>query len=190
MSEITLELVDGENIEMCRGLCNELMAFQKSKATISKDSFDWMNFDTRMKRSYLKSLRSHTVVAKDGEVPIGYVFSTIDEETEDSRSFYPDWAPMKGSQGVLGFFPDWVELPQKIGCLSNLYIREEYRRFKLGSKMLDMAMEWLESFSDVELIFVYISNGNDAAMDFYLKHGFIFSHDVYGGFIKAAYKTK
>ena len=49
-------------------------------------------------------------------------------------------------------------------------------------------MEWLESFSDVNVIFVYISNGNDAALDFYLKNGFIYSHDVFGGFIKTAYK--
>ena len=190
MSEIKLELINGENIEQCRELCNELMAFQKSKATISKESFDWMNFDTRMKWSYENALRSHIVAAKDGDVPIGYVFSTIDEESEASRDYFPDWAPMKGVGGVKGFFPDWVKLPQKIGCLSNLFIREKYRGLGLGTKMLCMAMDWLESFDDVGLIFVYISNGNDAAMDFYLKHGFTFSHDVFGEFIKAAYKVK
>ncbi|MCL1941365.1 MAG: GNAT family N-acetyltransferase [Synergistaceae bacterium] len=190
MSEIVLELIERENIEQCRELCNELMAFQKSKAAISKESFDWMNFDTRMKASCEGALRSHTVAAKDGGVPIGYVFSTINEEDESSRDYFPDWAPMKGVEGVKGFYPDWVKFPQKIGCLSNLYIRDGYRGLGLGAKMLGMAMDWLESFDDVELIFVYISNGNDAAMDFYLKHGFKFSHDVFGEFIKAAYKIK
>lgn len=190
MSEIKLELIEGENIEQCRELCNELMVFQKSKATFSKGSFDWMNFDTRMKKSYEEALQRHVVVAKDGDMPIGYVFSTIDEENEASRDYFPDWAPMKGVKEATGFFPDWVKLPQKIGCLSNLYIRENYRRLGLGSKMLGMAMNWLESFDDVKLIFVYISNGNDAALDFYLKQGFKFSHNVFGEFIKAAYKVK
>jgi GNAT superfamily N-acetyltransferase len=188
MHEIKLELINVEGIEQCRDLCNELMAFQKSKATISKESFDWMNFDTRMKKSYDEALRSHVIVAKDGNTPIGYVFSTIDEGNEDVRSYIPDWAPKEQVEGVKGFYPDWVRLPQKIGCLSNLYIKEGYRSQKLGSKMLNMAMDWLESFDDVELIFVYISNGNDAALNFYLNRGFKFSHDVFGGFIKAAYK--
>jgi len=51
-----------------------------------------------------------------------------------------------------------------------------------------MTMEWLESFADVNLIFVYISNGNEDALQFYLNHGFTFSHNVFGGFITAAYK--
>jgi GNAT superfamily N-acetyltransferase len=190
MHEIKFELISGEDIEQCRELCNELMVFQKSKATISKESFDGMNFNTRMKVSYEGALRRHVVVAKDGDAPVGYVFSTIDEESEDSRSYFPDWAPMKGVAGVKGFYPDWVELPQKIGCLSNLYIKEEYRGRKLGSKMLEMAMNWLESFDDVKLIYVYISNGNETALNFYLKRGFMFSHDVFGEFIKAAYKIK
>jgi len=190
MDEIKLELISGEDIEQCRELCNELMAFQKLKATISKESFDGMNFDTRMKKSYEGAIRSHVIVAKDGDTPIGYVFSAIDEENEGSRNYFPDWAPMKGVEGVKGFYPDWVKFPQKIGCLNNLYIKEAYRNKGLGKKMLDIAMEWLESFEDVDLIFVYISNGNDAALDFYLKHGFTFSHNVFGEFIKAAYKIK
>lgn len=60
----------------------------------------------------------------------------------------------------------------------------------IGSKLLNKAMEWLESFPDVNVSFVYISNGNDNALDFYIKHGFTFSHDVFGEFIKAAYKFK
>jgi hypothetical protein len=53
-----------------------------------------------------------------------------------------------------------------------------------------MSMEWLESFKDVDLVFIYVSNGNDAALHFYLSRGFTFSHDVFGGFIKAVYKFK
>lgn len=87
----------------------------------------------------------------------------------------------------MGFYPEWVSLPQNIGCLSNLYLREAYRGIGLGTKLFNMTMEWLASFPDVNLAFVYISNGNDAALRFYLDHGYTFSHDVFGGFIQAAY---
>lgn len=188
MHNITFEIVQDGNIEQCRELCNELMAFQKSKATMMPECFDAMNFDTRMKRSFENALRSQVVVAKDDGIPVGYVFSTIDVVEEADRSALPDWAP-KG-ENCLGFYPDWVQLPQKIGCLSNLYLRDAYQKGGIGTKLFNMTMEWLESFPDVNLTFVYISNGNDAALSFYLKHGFTLSHDVFGGFIQAAYKIK
>ncbi|AFD07947.1 GNAT family N-acetyltransferase [Solitalea canadensis] len=187
MKNITIETITNGDIEQCRDLCNELMAFQKSKAFIAPEKFDLMTFDTRMKKSYESSMASQVVVIKDDGFPVGYVFSTIDV-IDSSKNGFPEWAP-KVENGK-SFYPDWVELPQKIGCLNNLYLRDEYRALKFGSKLVEMSMEWLESFSDVNLIFIYISNGNDAALSFYLNRGFTFSHDVFGGFIKAVYKLK
>ncbi|KIL35028.1 GCN5 family acetyltransferase [Cohnella kolymensis] len=187
MVNVTIELVKDGNIEQCRQLCNELMAFQKSKAAIAPEAFDSMNFDTRMKKSYESSLESQVIVVKDNGMPVGYVFSTI-ENIENSKGQYPAWAPK--DENSKGFYPEWVNLPNKIGCLNNLYVRDQYRDMGLGSKLLEMSMEWLESFPDVDLIFIYVSNGNDAALNFYLSRGFTFSHDVFGGFIKAIYKFK
>jgi GNAT superfamily N-acetyltransferase len=93
------------------------------------------------------------------------------------------------SGNSIGFYPDNIKLPQKIGCLNNLYIKEEYRGLKIGNQLFAKAMEWFRGFKDVRLLFVYISNGNDAALDFYLKRGFTYSHDVFGRFIKAAYMS-
>ena len=186
---ITIEVVKDGNIEQCRDLCNELMAFQKSQAFMAKEAFDGMNFDTRMKASYEGALASQVIVAKDGNTPVGYVFSTIDE-VEGVDGPFPAWAPKGNGGKVRGFYPDWDNLPKKAGCLNNLYFRNEYRGLGLGTRMLDMAVEWLESFPDVDLSFVYISNGNDAALKFYLDHGFTYSHEVFGGFIKAAYRYK
>ena len=188
MQNITFETVRDGNIEQCRDLCNELMAFQQSQAVLFKESFNSMNFDTRMKRSFAGALRSQVVVLKDDGVPVGYVFSTIDEVTQADKEGRPDWAPV--SENSIGFYPDWVGVPQKIGCLSNLYLREPYRKSGLGAKLFQMTMEWLESFDDVDLTFVFISNGNDNALKFYQKNGFTYSHEVFGGFIHAAYKHK
>jgi GNAT superfamily N-acetyltransferase len=153
------------------------MVFQRSKAHFEPERFDAMNFDTRMKLSYETALDKHVVVVKDDGVPVGYVFSTID--SLDSMRASP-----------FQLLPQRDDLPQKIGCLSNLYLKEEYRGTGLGSKLFDMTMDWLESFSDIGLIYVFISNGNDDAYHFYIRHGFAYSHDVLGGFIKALYVRK
>jgi GNAT superfamily N-acetyltransferase len=189
MKNITIEIVENGNIEQCRELCNELMAFQKSKATIAPEIFDSMDFDTRMKKSYESALESQIILVKDNGIPVGYVFSTI-ENIEKSKFSYPDWAPVDDSENGKGFYPEWDHLPNKIGCLNNLYLRDNYRDMGLGSRLFEMSMEWLGSFSDVDFIFIFVSNGNDAALQFYLSRGFTFSHDVFGGFIKALYKVR
>lgn len=188
MQTITFEIINQGDIQQCEALCNELMVFQKAKATMCPENFNSMNFETRMKKSYESALESQTIVVKDNGVPVGYVFSTIDLVEAGDKAAFPDWAP--ASENSIGFYPDWVKVPQKIGCLSNLYLSDQYRRMGLGSKLFEMTMTWLESFADVNLIFVYISNGNDDALNFYLNNGFTFSHDVFGGFIQAAYKSR
>jgi GNAT superfamily N-acetyltransferase len=177
MTTITFEIVQDDNIEQCRELCNELMALQKSKAYLEPERFDAMNFDTRMKKSYEGALDKQVVVVKDNGIPVGYVFSTID--SLDSMRASP-----------FQLLPQRDDLPQRIGCLSNLYLREKYRGTGLGSKLFEMSMDWLESFADIGLIYVFISNGNDDAYNFYIRHGFAYSHDVLGGFIKAASRSK
>ena len=186
MKNIVVEVVEDGNIEQCRELCNELMAFQKSKAVIAPEVFDLMNFDTRMKKSYESALASQVIVVKDSDVPVGYGFSTL-EKVEASGAL-PAWAPVNDTRKSLGFYPEWDNLPEKAGCLSNIYFRADYRGMGLGTRLVEMAMEWFGGFPDVNLVFIYISNGNDEALDFYLKHGFTFSHDVFGGFITAVYK--
>lgn len=128
------------------------------------------------------------IVAKHNGIPIGYIFSTIDEMSAKDNSI-PPWAPVSEGEVAQGFYPDWLE-PQKIGCVSNLYFRPEYRGLGLGKRLFAMSMEWLESFDDIDLIFIYVANGNESALNFYLSQGFAFSHDVFGGFIYAVYKTK
>jgi len=186
---MTIETVTDGNIEPCRELCNELMAFQQSQAKLAPEAFDWMNFDTRMKKSFEHARASHVIVAKDNGVPVGYAFSTVDVIDASKRKF-PVWAPIQDPENSLGFYPDWDHLPATMGCLNNLYIRDGYRDLGLGSQLFSMSMDWLESLPDVELIMIYVSNGNDAAMNFYLSRGFTFSHHVFDGFIHALYKWK
>lgn len=186
MKNLTIEIVRDGNIEQCRDLCNELMAFQKSQAVIAPEAFDGMNFDTRMKKSFENAIASQVVVAKDGDATIGYIFSTV-EKVENVNGPFPAWAPAAQGKPIQGFYPDWPDLPEKVGCLSNLYFRDAYRGTGLGTKLTAMSTEWFRSLPDIDLVFTYISNGNDNALKFYLNHGYTYSHEVFGGFIKAAY---
>jgi len=173
METLTIEVIKDENIELCRELCNQLMVFQKSKSTIEPERFDNMNFDTRMKKTFDSSLDNQIVVVKDKGIPVGYVFSIL-EDTENNKES--------------GLYPERDNLPKRVGILSNLYFQDKYRGRGLGSKLFEMSMEWLENLPEVDLIFIYVSNGNDVALNFYLSRGFTFSHDVWGGFIKALYR--
>lgn len=189
-NNLTIEVIRDGSIEQCRELCNELMAYQKSKAVLAPGAFDAMNYDTRMKRSYEKALDSQVIVAKDRGIPVGYAFSTIEWVTEEDRLAVPAWAPVTPGEPTQGFYPDWIKLPARIGCLSNLYVRDAYRGTGLGTKLFDRALEWLESSPDITDIFIYISNGNEASLRFYLERGFNYSHEVFGGFIHAVHRSK
>ena len=186
MKEIVYQELLDDEIDVCRELCNELMLFQKSKATINTEQFDLMNYDTRMKVSYQNALASNVVVAYDGTKIVGYVFSTVEQLNEKPTS-YPSWAKISDPTTVKGFYPDFLEYPAKVGCLNNIYIKDEYRDHKIGGELLKRGLQWLESFNDIKYFFVFISNGNYNALDFYQRHGFIYTHDVFEGFIYSAY---
>ena len=178
MKNLDISVIKDGNLEPCRELYNELMGFQKSKAHIKRELFDKFNFDESMKPTYEKAMDSQILLAKDNGIPIGYVFSTIILTDDMKKASLP------------GLLPEWSDLPAKIAHLNKFFIKDDYRGSGLGSKMIQMAEDWMFGFSDVDLIFVHVSNGNEEGYDFYIKHGFIFSHEVMGGFIKAVYKYR
>ncbi|MGE6487463.1 GNAT family N-acetyltransferase [Paenisporosarcina sp. NPDC076898] len=167
---LTYEILPDEKIECLRDSCNELMVFQKSKASITPELFDHMNFDTRLMPSIKKALHNYTVVVKDGEQIVGYVYSNVSPKETYSNEFatFFDLATVSG---------------KNVGCLSQFYIKEEYRQYGVGSTLFNMSMEWLKKFDDVEDIFIFVSNGNDPALEFYQRKGFTVSHEILDGFI-------
>ena len=78
---------------------------------------------------------------------------------------------------------------KNVGCLSQFYIKENYRQYGIGSKLFNMSMEWLEQFH-VEDYFIFVSNGNDDAKEFYKRKGFLESHDILDGFISVLRNDK
>ncbi|WP_226672351.1 GNAT family N-acetyltransferase [Rossellomorea aquimaris] len=171
--ELIYEVIPEEQAESCRELCNELMAFQKSKAAIAPERFDSMNFDTRMLPSINNAVHNYLVVVKDPQIKneiIAYVYTNISPKEAYSNDFAT-------------FFDLTTVQKENVGCLSQFYIKEGYRQFGIGSKLYTMSMEWLAGFKNVEDYFVFTSNGNDDALAFYQRKGFTISHDILDGFI-------
>lgn len=167
------EVIPEEEAESCRDLCNELMLFQKSKASIAPERFDSMNFDTRMLPSIENAVHNYLVVVKDHDRQdevIAYVYTNISPKEAYSNDFDT-------------FFDLSTVQRENVGCLSQFYIKEGYRQFGIGSKLYNMSMEWLADFDNVEDYFVFTSNGNDDALSFYQRKGFTISHDILDGFI-------
>lgn len=172
---IKYEIIPNEQAECCRDLCNELMVFQKSKAKIKPELFDSMNFETRMIPSLKSSLSNHIVVAKDGDKVVGYAYSNISPKETYSNSFAT-------------FFDLSSVKRNNVGCLSQFYIKDGYRKFGIGSILFDLSIQWLTQFDEIEDYFIFVSNGNEDALDFYQCKGFSVSHEILDGFITVLHK--
>lgn len=167
---IKYEIITNDEVEYCRDLCNELMVFQKSKAQIKPELFDSMNFDTRMVPSMKSAIHNYIVVVKDDDKVVGYVYSNISPKETYANNFAT-------------FFDLSSISRDNVGCLSQFYIKEEYRGKGIGSVLFDMSMKWLKQFDEIEDYFIFVSNGNDEALEFYQQKGFVVSHKILDGFI-------
>jgi len=61
---------------------------------------------------------------------------------------------------------------------------------ELDQSSSKMSMEWLMQFDDIEDYFIFVSNGNDNALDFYRNKGFSVSNEILGGFITVLRNSK
>lgn len=181
---ITIRQLGADEIDLCRDLCNELMAFQKTQAVFKPEFFDNMSYETRMKPGYEGAMEKQVLIIEDGGTPIGYAFNTVDIVTAEAAVQYPKWVgDLPNPESIQGFYPTDTVFPAKIGFVNNLYFRPEYRGMGLGQKMVSEALAWFKSFGDLDGILVHVSNGNDAAQKMYEKCGFLYDHDTFAGFI-------
>lgn len=172
---ITYSVIPETEVICIKELVNGLMSYQKSVAIIHPEFFDGMSFDTRIPPA-LKSARfNHIIIARDGDEVVGYAYSTI----ADKKIYSGGFATLQCD----AFFDfDSVE-GEEIGSLSQFYIKDGYRNTGIGSRLYEMSMDWLKSFEEIKDIFIFVSNGNENALRFYLNKGFKESHKILEGFI-------
>lgn len=179
--DICYEMIAETDAHYVKDLCNELMTYQKSKATIHPEWFDNMSFETRMIPSLEKAKANFIIVAKDGDEIVGYAYSNISPKTVYSSNF--------ATLPCEAFFDFASVSSDDVGCLSQFYIKEAYRNYGIGSVLFDKSIEWLRSFSTIQDLFIFVSNGNDDALKFYTRKGFIISHQILDGFITVLRNT-
>jgi ribosomal protein S18 acetylase RimI-like enzyme len=167
---IHYELVSEDNISCIKDLVNELMSYQKSLAHIRPELFDTMNFETRMVPSVKNAKANFLLAAYDGDEIVGYVYSNVSPKEVYSNEFAT-------------FFDMASVAKDDVGCLSQFYIKDGYRSMGIGSELYNRSMDWLNSFGEIDDLFIYVSNGNDVALNFYKSKGFKVSHQILDGFI-------
>lgn len=172
---ISYEIVGADNVVLIKDLVDELMAYQKSMAHIHKEFFDGMSFETRMPPALKSAKENFIVAARDGGKLVGYAYSTI-----AAKEIYSDnFATLK----CHAFFDFDSVKAEDVGCLSQFFVKEEYRCMGIGSELFSRSMEWLSSHKGIEDVFIFVSNGNENALKFYTGKGFKVSHDILEGFI-------
>jgi ribosomal protein S18 acetylase RimI-like enzyme len=58
-----------------------------------------------------------------------------------------------------------------VGEIDSLFIEKEYRKFGLGDKLMNRALEWLNN-NKVKTKVIGVAEGNESVLDFYKRHGF------------------
>lgn len=178
---IHYETLTLETLQVVQPLCDALMAYQKNQATLHPEWFDGMNYATRMVPAYKAALENHMIVAYDGDRPIGYAYSNICSKTTYSGGF--------ATLAPVDFFDFSTVEGNEVGCLSQFYLMPEYRGTGIGSALFNQSMDWLNNFPQIKDTFIFVSNGNTPAFDFYQHKGFKHSHDILEGFIHVLRNT-
>jgi len=173
---IQYEVIPADNIICIKDLCNKLMAYQKSKAKFRPELFDGMCFESRMIPSVNKATANYILLAKDDIELVGYVYCNISPKETYSNEF------------ATFFDLDSVK-NDAVGCLSQFYIKEGYRNTGIGTVLFERSMDWLRSFKSINDLFIFVSNGNDSALKFYIGKGFKVSHQILDGFITVLRNT-
>ena len=165
---INYELLNISEAFKIKELCNELMMYQKKLSSITPERFDSMSFETRFLPSLEKASENFILLATSDDLPVGYVYCNISTK----KVYDSDFAT----------FFDMDSVDDEVGCLSQFYIKEGFRNKGIGSRLFDEGMKWLSSY-DLKDLFIFVSNENDYALEFYKNKGFNHSHDILDGFI-------
>jgi len=173
---IIYEVISEEKIDCIKDLCNELMEYQKFNASIHPEWFDNMRFETRLLPSIEKAKSNFIIVAKHENEIVGYAYSNISSKYTYSGGF--------ATLAPVNFFDFNSVRVEDVGCLSQFYIKENYRKAGIGNTLYIRSMDWLNSsIGSIEDIFIFVSNGNENALEFYKSKGFNVGHHILENFI-------
>ena len=157
------------------------MLYQAEKSKQHTEVLAAMNFENRLKPSFLSSQNKLLLLAEYQGKAIGYAFANAYNMEEDWRYFLPDWLASIYKKGQLVFYPERQQLPAKIGVFNNLYVQPEHHGKGIGLQLAQQLMNWLYQ-SETQDLYVYISNGNEADMEPFIKNWFHLQSCRFGRF--------
>lgn len=157
------------------------MTYQKSKTYIHPELFDGMCFETRVIPSIKSAKANYILIAKDNNEIVGYAYSNISPK----ETYSNDFATLECDS----FFDFDSVKNDDVGCLSQFFIKEGYRNIGIGTVLFEKSMDWLNSFKSISDLFIFVSNGNDNGLKFYIDKGFKISHQILDGFITVLRNT-
>lgn len=133
---------DIKEIELIKPLWEQLNFIHLDKSIYFKNKFKNHTFDKRMGYIYKK--------ARKGIMKLDIL---LDNDTGN----------------YIGYCLSSIE--DNLGEIESIYIENQYRKFRLGDKLMKNALTWFESntITNIEINVVY---ANDEALPFYERYGF------------------
>ena len=131
-----------KEIELIKPLWEQLNLVHYDKSIYFKNKYEKFTFDKRVKSIYEKSQK--------GTIKIDMLW---DNETEN----------------YVGYCLSSIK--DNIGEIESIYIKDDYRKFGLGGKLMESSLNWFES-NGITNIQIGVAYANDEALPFYKRYGF------------------
>ena len=142
MMNISIIEKDIAELEIIKPLWEKLNSIHLDKSVYFKSKYENFTFDKRIESIYKK--------AQKGIIKIDVL---LDNDKRD----------------IVGYCLSSIE--DNLGEVESIFIEKEYRKFGLGDKLMNNALQWFNSngIKNIEINVVY---ANDEVLPFYEKHGF------------------
>ena len=133
---------DITEIELIKPLWEQLNSIHLDKSIYFKNKYEKFTFGKRMESIYEKDEKG--IIRLD---------MLLDSDNGD----------------YIGYCLSSIQ--DTLGEIESIYIQSQYRKFKLGDKLMNNALNWFESnaVTNIEISVVY---ANDEALPFYEHYGF------------------
>ena len=111
-----IEIAEND-LERCKPFYDVLMQFQAEKSNQHSEILAAMNFENRLKPSFLGSDNKRLLLAEYQGEGIGYAFANTYFMEESERNYLPEWLEEIYEEGHMIFYPEKQKFPAHIGVL-------------------------------------------------------------------------
>jgi diamine N-acetyltransferase len=152
LQNITIHSIPPEKIDLIRPLWEGLRDHHAEHSQYFKTRYHKMSFDQRkmtlLEKTEKGKLRIDVVEDSSKNQLIAYCISSVCKEIS----------------GITGE-------------IDSIFIDKTYRKKGIGTKLMDIALKWLDS-EKVDTKKIIIAHGNEEAFEFYKRYGFYHLHNI------------